>query len=64
MDVRGSSVTYCAHLDTMLVESRPFDDFCLEGVVNLRNQFEGQGLSRSAYARAETMVKKLPSEWY
>lgn len=58
MGIRGSSVTYRAHLDTMLVESRPFDDFSLEGVVDLWYQLEGQGLSRSACARAETTVKK------
>lgn len=64
IDVGSSNVTYCAHLDTVLVEGRPFDDFGLEGVVNLWYQFEGQGLSRSACARVETVVKKLPSEWY
>lgn len=56
MHVRGSGVAYCAHLDTVLVESRPFDDFGLESVVNLWYQFESQGLWRSACARAETMV--------
>lgn len=58
VNFRGNGITYCAHLDTMLVESRPFDDFGLEGVVNFRDQLESQGLSRSACARAETMVKK------
>lgn len=39
-----SSSTYTAHLDTMLIESRPLDDISFQGIIDLRYELECQGL--------------------
>jgi hypothetical protein len=47
-DIGDTSFTHSTHLDSMLVEGRPLDDFSLESVINLWHQLECQGLRKSA----------------
>jgi hypothetical protein len=55
--------THCSHLYPMFVESRPFDHVWLQGVINLRDEFESQSLyprkvSRNVYSGQNEEIHK------
>ena len=54
---------FASHANAMLVECRPLDNVCLERVIGLSDQFEGQGLPYSSVLK-ENPENKLPDSEY